>query len=204
MSDSKILIIRLSSIGDILLTTQFIRLLREKYPQARIDYVVKKEFAILLQNNSRLSGLICYDRNDPTGNLPSLRRRIKKTGYDYILDLHNNWRSNMLRRGLSGAVMQHIRKDKWKQQQLVRLRKNRYNRIVNIPERYLEVGAVLGLEDDGKGLELPVAQMHETSAMEKLYKNGFDQQEKYLAIAPGAGFFTPLPGIHGINPALDV
>jgi heptosyltransferase-2 len=58
----KILIIRLSSIGDILLSTPFIRQVRKAFPNATIYYVVKKEYQDLLMYNPNLDHLIILDK----------------------------------------------------------------------------------------------------------------------------------------------
>src|SRR5437867_12704931 len=54
----KILIIRFSSIGDIILASPIVRALRRAYPNARIDFLVKSEYAELLQFNNRISSVI--------------------------------------------------------------------------------------------------------------------------------------------------
>ena len=59
----KILIIRLSSIGDILLTTPFIRALRKKYPQSVMDFVVKEQYADLLKTNPHVSNVITFNHS---------------------------------------------------------------------------------------------------------------------------------------------
>jgi heptosyltransferase-2 len=190
MPELKILIIRLSSIGDILLTTQFIRLLRNKFPAAGIDYLVKNEYVRLLQDNPHLNRVIEYDTGTVSGRLPALRKMIKRNGYDYILDLHNNWRSNVLRRWQPGAKTEYIRKDKWRQQKLVRFHKNTYTKIITISERYLAVGSFLGITDDGGGLELAVNDRYHQSVQRYLKDNGIGGGSKFAAVAPGAGFFT--------------
>ncbi|MCH8286703.1 glycosyl transferase, partial [candidate division KSB1 bacterium] len=57
----KIAIIRLSSIGDIVLSTPLIRSLRNKYPESRIDFIVKNEYAELLSTNLHLNNVISFD-----------------------------------------------------------------------------------------------------------------------------------------------
>ena len=53
----KILIIRLSSIGDILLATPFIRQVRQKFPNAKIDFLIRLEFESLLLKNPNIDNL---------------------------------------------------------------------------------------------------------------------------------------------------
>ena len=56
----KILIIRMSSIGDIILTFPFIRLIRKKIPGAQIDFVIKKEYEELVQSNKHISNIYSF------------------------------------------------------------------------------------------------------------------------------------------------
>src|ERR1043165_1939713 len=97
----KILIIRFSSIGAIILTSPLVRALRNAYPNARIDFLVKSDYAELLQFNNCLSSVIRF-RNSGGDELASLKRRIREERYSVIFDLHNNLRSRYLR-SLSGA-----------------------------------------------------------------------------------------------------
>jgi len=60
---ARILIIRFSSIGDILLTTPFIRQVRTKFPQARIDYVIKEQFWDLIRFNPHINNIYKFLKN---------------------------------------------------------------------------------------------------------------------------------------------
>ena len=88
----KILIIRLSSIGDILLTTAFIRQTRQTFPDAKIAFVVKKKFSELLHYNPNIDNLFEYD-DSKNMRLSEFVKQFNGRSYDYIFDLHNNFRS---------------------------------------------------------------------------------------------------------------
>jgi ADP-heptose:LPS heptosyltransferase len=150
----KILIIRLSSIGDILLSTPFLRQIKLKVTNAEIDYVVKKQYADLLRFNPNIDNLIEFDDRDRTHTLQMIRKQIRSQGYNYIFDLHNNWRSNYLRFGYPAGLRHRIKKDKVRQFWLVHFKKNIYKHIMPIPQRYLKVGQALGIEDDQQGLDM--------------------------------------------------
>jgi lipopolysaccharide heptosyltransferase II len=187
----KILIIRLSSIGDILLSTPFIRQIRHKYSNSFIAYVVKKRFADLLRFNPHLDTVIEFDEQNGLYPLQKVRNQIRSAHYDYILDLHNNWRSNFLRFGYQTGFQGRIKKDKIRQICLVYLKKNIYKEIVPIPQRYLKVGSNLGIEDDRQGLEIFWNSRIESQTKSNLQQKKLDLDiEKYICIAPGAGFYT--------------
>jgi len=188
---SRILIIRLSSIGDILLSTPFIRQIKIKYNNAEIDYVVKKQYADLLRFNPHINSLIEFDNCDSSHTLRKIRGQIWRKRYDYIFDLHNNWRSNYLRFACPAGLQNRIKKDKIRQFYLVCFKKNIYTQIMPIPQRYLMVGKSLGIEDDQLGLDIFWDARLKNDLKIQLRHKQFDlDKESYICIAPGAGFYT--------------
>jgi ADP-heptose:LPS heptosyltransferase len=83
----KVLIIRLSSIGDIILTSPAVRYAKQNLG-AEVHYLTKKAYAELLINNPNIDKLFLYE-----GNLNQNILELKAENYDYIFDLHNNLRS---------------------------------------------------------------------------------------------------------------
>jgi len=91
---NKLLIVRLSSLGDILLTTPLIRTIKSKYPVIEIDFVVRDEYQGLLKLNPNLSKVhIFYRDNDKN---QELKQQLCENSYDMVLDLQNNFRSRRL------------------------------------------------------------------------------------------------------------
>ena len=84
----KFLVIRFSSIGDIVLTTPVIRCLRNKYPDAVIHFLTKKKFAAILQSNPYLDKVIMLE-----DSLREIIVELEKENYDHIIDLHHNLRT---------------------------------------------------------------------------------------------------------------
>jgi lipopolysaccharide heptosyltransferase II len=187
----KILILRLSSIGDILLTTAFIRQVRNKYPTARITYIVKKEFQSLLSYNPHINKIIAFDPATKMSGLKDLNRLIQKENYDLIFDLHNNLRTNRLLAGLKSRNIFKIKKSKIKRAALVFLKVNLYKTIKSIPERYLEVGKKFGIQDDGQGLELFLSTNNAEDNLEILEIYDLIPGQ-FICIGPGAAHFTKM------------
>jgi len=92
----KILIIRLSSLGDIVVLTSIFRRFRERFPSAQIDFVVKKEFKSLVVGNSFLSNVITYQAQPSLKGWLMLCRYFREQKYDLFVDMHNNLRSKIL------------------------------------------------------------------------------------------------------------
>ncbi len=103
---SKFLIIRFSSIGDIILSTPIIQGIREQFPNAEIHFAVNDVFAKIIENNPFLDSIIPYHKHITKKALAEQKKMIidKYSGFDYIIDLQNNHRSRSLRKGLSDKI----------------------------------------------------------------------------------------------------
>lgn len=186
----KILIIRLSSIGDILLSTPFIRQVRETFPDAKIDFIVKDIYKDLLMHNPHLNELYSLKLNEGRKELNDLKVTLRKESYTVIFDLHNNMRSNYLKSGIHSGKTYSIKKGKFKQTLLVYCKINLYENEISIPYRYLSVAKEYGIQDDEKGLELFWNKETIDSAEKKVISMGLELDHPYICLAPGAGFFT--------------
>ena len=96
---SKVLILRLGSLGDVVLTTPVINLLKEAYPKAEIDFLVKNEFSEILAGNPNLNKAIPFDSkgtNKGLSGLIGIVRELKKNQYSHVIDLHGNLRSRVI------------------------------------------------------------------------------------------------------------
>jgi heptosyltransferase-2 len=187
---NKILIIRLSSIGDILLSTPFIRQVKQQFPEAQIDFLIKDVYKDLLKFNPHLNELYNFHLQNEKAELIKLKREFKKKSYDVIFDLHNSLRSNYLKHHSGAGKIRSIRKEKVKQTLLVWFKINRYDQAIPISERYLAVGRDFGVEDDGKGLEIYWDKQTMENANGKAIAKGIELKNQFFALAPGAGFFT--------------
>lgn len=102
----KFLIIRLGSLGDIVLTTPVIKALKEKYPDAAVDFLVKKEYHELLSANPYLNKIITLDSKGVHKALTGLfgiSKELRGSGYTHVIDLHGNLRSRIISRLLPGS-----------------------------------------------------------------------------------------------------
>ncbi len=171
----KILIIRLSSIGDILLTTPLVRSIRKTYPGIQIDFLVKEEFSELVQNNSCITNLYKYRRAD--SEKQSLIDSLISANYELVIDLQNNFRSKKIVRSL-GRPVYKLKKNNFKKFLLVHFKINTLVPTAKIPERYADA-AQIRLDDDG--LEF----FTDYPADSRL-----NPGENYIGFCPGAKHFT--------------
>jgi|SRR3989339_2086 len=176
----KILIIRLSSIGDIVSASPLIRCLRKKYPLAQIDFIIKKQYSDILLKNPYISNLILFD-----GNVSKFNRIIRTQKYDVIIDIHRNFKSFLLAL-FSGAKILKYKNSSIKRFLLVEWGINLYTKKekeVSVSRRYLNTLKSLGISDDGEGLDFFVK--------EDLRK-GFEELLKgdYVGICPVSAWKT--------------
>ncbi len=183
----RILLVRFSSIGDILLTTPLIRALRTRHPGARIDALTKPGFAPLLADNPHLSNVLFPE---PDESLGSLAGRLREARYTHRLDLHGSLRSRALRLLVPGHWSGY-RKHRVARALLIRTRRNRYPAgTPPVPERYFEAAAGLGVTPDGRPPEffLSPAAVGEVDGF--LAEAGLDPSRGLVALAPGAAHAT--------------
>lgn len=118
----KILIIRLSSLGDIVLTTPVIRALKDKFPQAEIYFLTKSKYASLLKSNPHLSGIMELEGQGLDGFLSTLHR-IRDLNFDLVIDLHANLRSFLLRNCSKAEMKIKYDKRRWQRLLMVHFKK---------------------------------------------------------------------------------
>lgn len=141
----KILLLRFSSIGDIVLTTPVIRCLKQQ-TGAEIHYLTKSAFTPVLSPNPYIDRVFSF-KKEVTEVLPALRRER----YDWIIDLHHNLRSLRVKWALRrpSRSFAKLNLEKWL---LVHAGIDRLPRV-HIVERYLKTAQHLGIQYDGRGLD---------------------------------------------------
>ncbi|ARS37616.1 glycosyltransferase family 9 protein [Pontibacter actiniarum] len=175
----KILILRFSSIGDIVLTTPVIRCIKQQVPGAEVHYVTKKAFQSILANNPHVDEVHVLG-----DSLRELIRELKAENFDYVVDLHNNLRTRIIkaRLGKPSRSFDKLNYEKWL---MVNFKRNRLP-DVHIVQRYLAAAAALGVKDDGQGLDyfIPAPDEVDVQMLPEDFQNG------YVAFAIGAQHYT--------------
>jgi len=188
----KILLIRMSSIGDVILTSPLIRQLRRNFPEAQIDYIVRTEYADLIKYNPHVTHTLQYDVQTGRKGLRELKEYLKKQGYDAVFDLHRNFRSAYLRRFSSGTLLFKINKNRIIRLLLTKFNINLYRKIyespLSIAEKYLKTGSELTHMNDDMRLDLFLPQKIADKGKQLWRK--LEYENFGVIIAPGARHFT--------------
>lgn len=173
---NKILFIRLSSLGDILLTTPFIRVLKQEFPSLEIDMIVREEYADTIKLNPNISQKYFFGRNDLLNN--ELIKNISNEKYDLVIDLQNNLRSKKIASTLNVKTVKFNKKS-WEKFLLVNFKINKLKDAPQIPVRYARTISNIKLDD--KGIDL-ISDLNPSAVV--LNKSNL------IGFCPGARHFT--------------
>lgn len=151
----KFLIIRFSSIGDIVLTTPVIRCLKKQIPDAEVHFLVKEAFRPVVAHNPYIDKLIVL-----VHSWELMMHELKEENYDYIIDLHHNVRTLKIKKALGVKSFSfhklNIEKYIYTSIKLNVLPKK------HIVDRYLGTLVEFGVKNDGEGLDYFIAKEEET------------------------------------------
>lgn len=164
----KYLIIRFSSIGDIVLTSPVVRCLKQQVADAEIHYVTKQQNASLVTANPFIDKVHLL-----AGNMGNLMAQLKNEKFDYIIDLHNNFRSRQIkfRLGVPSCTFDKLNIQKYL---LVNFKINRLPHK-HVVDRYMETLNYFAVKNDGKGLDffIPEKEAFNNKSLPEEFKNGY-------------------------------
>lgn len=164
----KVLFIRFSSIGDIVLTTPLLRCIKKQHPEVQVHYLTKKSYASILQANPYVDKVVAVE-----DGLRAVLPELRLADYDHVIDLHKNVRSNIVKMNLRKphSTFDKLNYEKWL---LVRCKVHRLPRI-HIVDRYFEAVRSLGVHNDFKGLDyfLPEAEKVPKAQLPATHQNGY-------------------------------
>ncbi|MCD6543495.1 MAG: glycosyltransferase family 9 protein [Flavobacteriaceae bacterium] len=175
----KILLVRFSSIGDLVLTTPVIRALSQQIKESEIHFLTKKRFVGILENNPYLTKIHGFEKD-----LKEVIPQLKKEKFDLVIDLHKNLRSNLVKinLGVKSISFDKLNLEKWL---IVNLKINRLPEK-HIVDRYFDMLKPLGIKNDFLGLDY-----FEGDENREIRKNLPEQfQTDYVVFALAGTYFT--------------
>jgi ADP-heptose:LPS heptosyltransferase len=173
----KFLVIRFSSIGDIVLTSPVVRCIKNQVAGAEIHYVTKRAFRQIVGNNPNISKVISFEKE-----IDEVVDELKKEHYDFVIDLHNNLRSTRLKRKL-GRPSAAFPKLNVKKFLLTFFKINRLPDL-HVVDRYFKAVEELGVKNDGMGISYFIPEQDEVKPTD------FGVSGSYIVYATGAQFAT--------------
>lgn len=176
---TKVLIVRFSSIGDIVLTSPLVRCLKQQNAETELHYLTKKKFSAVLEHHPLIDKLFTISKE-----ITEIIPQLKSEKYDFIIDLHNNLRSRRLSfvLGVKTFRFDKLNIEKWL---LVNLKINRMPDI-HIVDRYLASIKSLVSNCDNQGLDYFIGENDEQFGWKIKEEIG----KKYHVLVLGGTYFT--------------
>ncbi|WP_080241243.1 glycosyltransferase family 9 protein [Spirosoma rigui] len=181
----KILVIRFSSIGDIVLTTPVLRCLKQQLVNVELHYCTKRKYETVLRQNPYIDSFHFLD-----SSIFQLINELRAERYDYIIDLHNNLRTTIIQ-AILGVKASCVNKLNWQKWLYVRFK------LPVVPDqhivsRYLRTVSFLSVKDDGLGLDYFIRPEDQIS----LTQLPATHRSSYVAYAIGGQYATKRLPVH--------
>ncbi len=175
----KILIVRFSSIGDIVLTTPVVRAVKQQVKDSQVHFLTKERFVSVVEENPYIDKVYSIREK-----ITEISQELRRENYDYIIDLHRNLRTLHLKMLLlkPSRSFNKINFEKWL------LTKWKINRMPDkhIVDRCFDTVRMLRVKYDGEGLDYFINAQDEVSPGE--LPPGF--RDNYLALVIGGAHAT--------------
>jgi heptosyltransferase-2 len=181
-----VLLVRFSSIGDIVLTTPVVRAIRARHPGARISYLVREDLADLVRHNPRIDQVITWPHRAP---LRPLARQLRQQEWTHRIDLHGSIRTRMLRL-LVGGQWRGYPKHRGRRSLLIATRRRWGGHLGPVVSRYALAARELDITLDDRPAEVFISVEAEQAASRFLDSHGLGRTRRLLALVPGAAHFT--------------
>ncbi len=165
----KILLITLSNIGDAVLTTPVLDILRRNFPAAVLHLMVSENAAGVFSKDKRVNKIIIYDKHKRFKEKMAIATSLKKTGYDLVVDLRNTVLPVFLNPKFSTTFF-----------------KNAPKNILSMKERHLWKIRKLGLDTEGAALSIGYDEADEARIKNLFKDNEIKDKDRFVCVSPGA------------------
>lgn len=184
----KILVIRLSALGDAIHTLPAVYALRKKFPDAQIDWIIEDKAAAFAENNPLINNIFIINRkNFSLKSFIQLIKKIRKEKYDAALDFQQLFKSGLIL-GLSGAK-RRITLDKGRElsglfaDEIIKTGRELFDKNYHVIKRNLDLTKALGCREDEIKFAIPdFSDRYSAEIKEQL--TALDGKKKTIAIAP--------------------
>lgn len=176
----KVLVVRFSSIGDIVLTSPVVRCIKQQLPNAQVHFITKHQFKSTVEHNLNIDRLFTFK-----SNISEIIPQLKNENYDCIIDLHRNVRSLQLKLAL-GKKAYSFNKLNFEKFLMVYFK---FSKLPNkhIVDRYFEPAEKIGVKNDGLGLDYFITEndgINVSTFLPQSFHGG------YYTLVVGGSYFT--------------
>ena len=157
-AEPRIVIIRFTSLGDVVKATILPRVIRARYPRAHLTMVTAEAHLPLIEGNPHLERAIGFERRQGLVALRRLAKGLRAEGCDLVVDVHKSLRSRLLAWWIGAPGVPYTKRT-WARTLLVRFGWNTYRAPRRKDQDFVAALAAFGVTDDGAGTELPLARV---------------------------------------------
>ena len=182
--------------GDILLTTPVLKAIKEKFPDASIDFFIKKKYQEIIRENPVIDKIYSLE-NEKDRNIKSLLSQVENKKYDYIFDLHKNWRSLRITNGLKGVIYRYNKESIARK--IFLLTGLNFLKNTHVVDRYFRTIEVLGIPSG----DHCIAQIKPTENERIKRHLARFNEEDFIVWAIGGKHFTKRLSSHKIIKAIN-
>jgi heptosyltransferase-2 len=183
----RILLIRLSSLGDVTLATAALEAIAEELPGVTVDVLVKPAFAEIFAGHPVVAQIITWDE----GCSPAaMGKRIEQNAYDWIVDLHANLRTRALRLLVREPRWSVYRKGALQRRAAVKMGRPGWLGEAHVVDRYIDALAPLGISPQRRLPRIHPGVEAQKRAGQLLKEGGWNGEQRLVALAPGARWKT--------------
>lgn len=175
----KILVIRFSSMGDVIYTTPVVRCLKEQIPGCEVHFLTKDQFKYIYQQNPYLTKLHLLKPK-----LKDTIEEIKAEKFDLIIDLHNNLRTSIIKFATQ-IPSSTYKKDRIRKWLALKFKWTSLFSKDHLVDRYLETVKFLGVKNDNKPIDYYVQNQYQINEFLPA-----SHQAQFIAFVIGATHFT--------------
>jgi len=182
-----ILVLRFSSIGDIVQTTSVIGTMKKYFPESKIDFMTLSKFAPLLEGHPNVNKIHAVDINAGYKKLRQTGFEMEMMGYDLAIDLHNTTRSRIIRKGFIKTKNIYIKKPRWNRFKLFAFHQNDFSQNFSVRSWMHEpINYLLPENYSTENTQLFVSKAEKVTARNLL--QNYDLDGRYFVITPGAAW----------------
>jgi len=182
-----ILLVRFSSIGDLVQSTAVLAPLKRQYPNSRFFFMTLESYAPLLEQHPLIDEIICVSRSLNLAGLRRLGHHLHTMDFDLIFDLHNSLRSRIILSALSDLELYRVKKPRLNRWLFVQWHYNRFSDDWSYRKMFLEPLMAAGIPVSGESLPSLVVSEGEMVLNRKMLENEGVHGE-YFVCVPGAAW----------------
>ena len=184
----KFLLIRFSSIGDIIQSTSVISTIIKYYPSSIIDFVTLSKFSSIFENHKHLNSVYSISSKESLRNIYQIAKEISNNKYSYIIDLHRSARSSLFKLPFEKSKIKTIIKPRWNRLNLFLFHRNLFPKNFSVRSMFHDsISDILPKNYQIQRSKLFVSSNEEKDIEQFLNTNNVNIK-KYFVIAPGSAW----------------